>query len=38
MIASLRQNNCRYARLEPQSHLISGSIHHRWHSGSRGYL
>jgi len=41
MRANLQQNNCsicRYARLESQSHLIPGSIHSRWHSGSRGYL
>jgi len=41
MRANPWQNNCSisgYARLEPQSHLIPGSIHRRWHSGSHGYL
>jgi len=41
MRANLWQNNCSirgYARLEPQLHLIPGSIHRRWHSGSHGYL
>jgi len=41
MRANVQQNNCYicgYAQLEPQSHLIPGSIHRRWHSGSRGYL
>jgi len=41
MRANLQQNNCSicgYAWLESQSHLIPGSIHRHWHSGSRGYL